>query len=66
MDLFGRKRIEAQIGQLISTMKQAVDMRMQLSNFTSAIAPMYSTVREQMLYRTMDDIYSVVSRLAVT
>lgn len=66
MDLFGRKRIEKQIGQLISTMKQAVDMRMQLSNFTTAVAPMYSTMHEQLLYRTMDDVYSVVSRLAVT
>lgn len=64
MDLFGRKKFE----KYLETVKQMQDARISafLSKFNTALFPHYKSVREQMVYQTMDDVYSVVSRLALT
>lgn len=63
MDLFGRK-----FSKYLDTIKQMNDARIAafMSNFNTTIFPHYKTLKEQMVYQTMDDIYSVVSRLSLT
>lgn len=36
------------------------------TNFNTQIFPHYNVIKEQLIFQTMDDIYSVVSRLATT
>lgn len=38
----------------------------QFANFNTQIFPHYNVIKEQIIFQTMDDIYSVVSRLAAT
>lgn len=38
----------------------------QFQNFNTQIFPHYNVIKEQIIFQTMDDIYSVVSRLAST
>ena len=68
MDLFGRKALNKKLESLISTAKQLGDARMamMMQNFNTQIFPHYRAIKEQMVYQTMDDVYSVVSRLATT
>jgi len=39
-------------------------MQAMFNNFNTQIFPHYNVVKEQLIYQTLDDIYSVVSRLA--
>lgn len=63
MDLFGRK-----FSKYLDTIKQMNDARIAsfMSNFNTTIFPHYKTLKEQMVYQTMDDVYAVVSRLSLT
>lgn len=64
MDLFGRKRFD----KYIETIKQISDARLNafMSQFNTSVFPHYRSLKEQMVYQTMDDVYAVVSRLALT
>jgi HK97 family phage portal protein len=64
MDIFGKKALAKQIDNLLSTVKAFQDNR--LASFSTQIFPNYKSLREQIVFQTMDDIYSVVSRLATT
>lgn len=66
MDIFGKKALQKQMEGLISTMQASINQRLSLANISSNISPNYSSIKEQMIYRTMDDVYAVVSRLATT
>jgi hypothetical protein len=64
MDLFGRKRFD----KYLETVKQMQDARLSafMSKFNTTLFPHYKSLREQMVFQTMDDVYSIVSRLALT
>lgn len=68
MDLFGQKALSKTIDKMMNTMKAVSDQRIaaMMSNFYSQIFPNYKVIREQLVYQTMDDIYAVVSRIAMT
>lgn len=68
MDIFGQKALAKSLDKMITTVKQANDQRIAalMSQFYTQIFPNYKVVKEQMVYQTMDDIYAVVSRLAMT
>ena len=68
MDIFGRKALNKRLDKLMDTIKQANDARMtaMMANFNTQIFPHYRAIKEQLVYQTMDDVYSVVSRLATT
>mgnify|MGYP006266331845 CR=1 FL=1 len=65
MDIFGKKALQKQLDGVLASMQGMLNQRLNTS-FYQQIAPNYSSVKEQMIYRTMDDVYSVVSRLATT
>jgi len=64
MDFFGRKKFD----KLIENIKQINDQRMAafMANFNTNIFPHYKALKEQAIYQNMDDVYSIVSRLAMT
>lgn len=68
MDIFGKKALAKSLDNIMGSMKQINDQRINalMSQFYTQIFPNYKVVREQMVYQTMDDIYAVVSRLAMT
>jgi HK97 family phage portal protein len=68
MDIFGRKALNKRLEKLMETVKQVGDARLSLmmQNFNTQIFPHYRAIKEQMIFQTMDDVYSVVSRLATT
>jgi len=68
MDLLGKKALSKSLDRMMETMKGVNDSRIALmmSNFNTQIFPNYRVIKEQMVYQTMDDIYSVVSRLSST
>lgn len=68
MDLFGNKALNKSLDKMMSTMKAINDSRIaaMISNFYTQIFPNYKVIKEQLVYQTMDDIYAVVSRIAMT
>jgi HK97 family phage portal protein len=68
MDLFGQKALSKSLDKMMDTMKAVNDNRiaMLMSSFNTQIFPNYNVIKEQLVYQTMDDVYSVVSRLATT
>ena len=64
MDFFGRKKFD----KLIENIKQINDQRIAafMTNFNTNIFPHYKALKEQAIYQNMDDVYSIVSRLAMT
>ena len=68
MDLFGQRALSRSIDKMMTTIKAVNDQRIAtfMSNFYSQIFPNYKVIKEQLVYQTMDDIYAVVSRIAMT
>lgn len=68
MDIFGKKALAKSLDNMMGTIKQLNDQRINalMSQFYTQIFPNYKTIKEQLVYQTMDDIYAVVSRLAMT
>jgi HK97 family phage portal protein len=68
MDIFGQKALAKSLDKTVASLKQMQDQRISalMSQFYTQIFPNYKTIKEQLVYQTMDDIYAVVSRLAMT
>jgi len=68
MDIFGQKALAKSLDKTLSTIKQMNDQRISalMAQFYTQIFPNYKVIKEQLVYQTMDDIYAVVSRLAMT
>jgi HK97 family phage portal protein len=69
-DIFGVRKLSDQVSQLNNIIalqeKAATPIAMQFRNFNTQIFPHYNIIKEELIYQIMDDIYSVVSRLATT
>ena len=68
-DLFGVRKLTAKVETLhIELQKSATgkEIARSFTNFNTQIFPHYNVIKEQIIFQTMDDIYSVVSRLAST
>lgn len=67
-DIFGIRKLSAEVVQLNSIIalqeKAATPLSRQFTNFNTQIFPHYNILKEEFIMQTMDDIYSVVSRLA--
>lgn len=68
-DLFGVRKLTAQVAQLQLSLQTKAMSSTGVNNFTNfntQIFPHYNILKEEFIYQIMDDIYSVVSRLATT
>jgi len=66
-DIFGVRKLTAQVESLQTELQQKAfnqSIATQFTNFNTQIFPHYNIIKEELIYQTMDDIYSVVSRLA--
>lgn len=66
-DLFGVRKLTAQVAQLQLSLQTKAMSSTGVNNFTNfntQIFPHYNILKEEFIYQIMDDIYSVVSRLA--
>lgn len=68
MDIFGKKALAKSLENMMTSIKQLGTERINalMTQFYTQIFPNYRVIKEQMVYQTMDDIYAVVSRLAMT
>ncbi len=72
-DIFGVRKLKSEVkvlndkldGQKALTIPQMA-LAAQFTNFNTQIFPNYNIIKEEFIYQIMDDIYSVVSRLATT
>lgn len=68
-DVFGIRKLTNEVRLLTEkNLKAATQQQIATSftNFNTQIFPHYNVIKEELIYQIMDDIYSVVSRLATT
>ena len=69
-DIFGIRKLTQQVSELNNVValqeKGMTPLSRQFTNFNTQIFPHYNILKEEFIMQTMDDIYSIVSRLAAT
>lgn len=71
-DIFGVRKLTQQVNNftaVIAEQQKAASFKnvsTAFTNFNTQIFPHYNIIKEELIYQTMDDIYSIVSRLAAT
>jgi len=71
-DIFGVRKLTQQVNNftaVIAEQQKAASFKnvsTAFTNFNTQIFPHYNIIKEELIYQIMDDIYSVVSRLATT
>lgn len=68
-DVFGIRKLTDRVAALQTQLQEKATSQQiatSFTNFNTQIFPHYNIIKEELVYQIMDDIYSVVSRLATT
>lgn len=68
-DIFGVRRLTQKVESLQAELQEKAfsqNVATSFANFNTQIFPHYNIIKEELIFQIMDDIYSVVSRLAAT